>query len=196
MTERTLIIKGDDVLASDLSFEEYLVAFDGQFAEWVEGVVIRMTPVNEQHDRVFQLLMMLIRAYLDVRPVGRLFVAPYVMKASDESPAREPDLQILLNEHLGRNTGTYVAGPCDVAVEIVSPESSERDRGEKFGEYEAGGVTEYWLIDPLRKEALFYSLGEDGRYRSVSPVEGRFASSALPVSSCRLNTCGMSHCRR
>jgi len=182
MAERTLIIKGH-VAATDISFEDYLTAFEGEFAEWVDGVVIRMTPVSEQHDRVFQFLMLLLRAYLDVRPVGRLFVAPYVMKAAEDSPAREPDLQILLNENLDRNTGTYLKGPCDLAVEIISPESSDRDRGEKFGEYERAGVGEYWIVDPLRGEALFYRLGADGRYRRVptgTGTEGTFLSEVLP----------------
>ena len=47
-------------------------------------------------------------------------------------------------------------------VEIASPESRLRDRGEKFAEYEAGSVREYWLIDRERKEADFYRLGERG----------------------------------
>jgi Uma2 family endonuclease len=56
-------------------------------------------------------------------------------------------------------------------VEIVSPDSRGRDRGDKYYEYEQGGVREYWLIDPLRKQADFYQLGEDGLYRTVSADE-------------------------
>jgi Uma2 family endonuclease len=49
-------------------------------------------------------------------------------------------------------------------VEIISPESSGRDRGEKFYEYEMAGVREYWLIDPQREQVEFYELNAEGRY--------------------------------
>ncbi|MFQ5793902.1 MAG: Uma2 family endonuclease [Candidatus Bipolaricaulia bacterium] len=48
-------------------------------------------------------------------------------------------------------------------IEIISPESRLRDRGEKFAEYEMGGVQEYWLLDPEEKRVDFYML-RDGRY--------------------------------
>jgi Uma2 family endonuclease len=53
-------------------------------------------------------------------------------------------------------------------IEITSPESLLRDRGEKFAEYELAGVQEYWLLDSERKRADFYVLGTDGRYRLVA----------------------------
>lgn len=38
-----------------------------------------------------------------------------------------------------------------------------------MGEYESEGVAEYWLIDPIRRQAEFYRLGEDRRYHSALP---------------------------
>jgi Uma2 family endonuclease len=74
-----------------------------------------------------------------------------------------------------------VNGAADVAVEIVSPESDEHDRGKKFLEYEAAGVPEYWLIDPIRREVLFYARGDEGRYHALPADEqGRHASRILP----------------
>lgn len=65
-------------------------------------------------------------------------------------------------------------------MEIVSPESAARDRGEKFHEYAAGGVAEYWLIDPLHRRAEFYGL-EAGRYDVLfAGSEGEFHSRVLP----------------
>ena len=53
-------------------------------------------------------------------------------------------------------------------VEIASPESMRRDRGDKFYEYESAGIQEYWLIDPIRKQAEFYGLGTDKLYHLIS----------------------------
>jgi Uma2 family endonuclease len=65
-------------------------------------------------------------------------------------------------------------------VEIVSPESRTRDRKKKFAEYEQGGVREYWVIDYLRNEALFYLLDEGGSYHAA-PIDedGIFRSRVL-----------------
>ena len=72
-------------------------------------------------------------------------------------------------------------GPADLVVEIISPESRARDRGDKFYEYEQGGIPEYWLIDPVRQQAEFYQLGADGISRPA-PIDdqGRYHSAALP----------------
>jgi Uma2 family endonuclease len=91
---------------------------------------------------------------------------------------REPDLLFVAHKHLERLQETYLDGPADLAVEIVSPESAGRDRGERF--YEAGGVAEYWLIDPQKERAEFYPL-RAGQYRQVPPdTEGIYRSAELP----------------
>jgi Uma2 family endonuclease len=84
---------------------------------------------------------------------------------------REPDLLFVANEHLDRFRATWIEGPADLVVEIVSPESEERDWETKLGEYAAGGVSEYWVLDRDRREAAFFQLGEDGHYVRVMPEE-------------------------
>ncbi|MCS7240954.1 MAG: Uma2 family endonuclease [Candidatus Bipolaricaulota bacterium] len=103
------------------------------------------------------------------------------MKTGPELPGREPDILFLANEHLGRLKETYLDGSAHLVIEITSSESRLRDRGEKFAEYELGGVKEYWLIDPERKEADFYRLDERGRFRLTEPdSEGIYRSVVLP----------------
>lgn len=96
------------------------------------------------------------------------------------STGREPDLLLVTREHRDRLHPTCLDGPADLAIEIVSPESVSRDRGEKFVEYEQAGVREYWLIDPDRRQAEFYRVGEDGRYQlALGGAEGTYASAVL-----------------
>lgn len=94
---------------------------------------------------------------------------------------REPDLLFVKNEHAERLKRTYLDGPADLVVEIVSPESAGRDRGEKFYEYEAAGIPEYWLIDPLHERAEFYQLDAQGCYQFIPPdAENIYCSAILP----------------
>jgi len=70
---------------------------------------------------------------------------------------------------LKRLKQTYLDGPADLVVEIVSPDSRLRDRGEKLAEYEAGGVREYWVLDPIDRRGDFYVRAADGRYERKRP---------------------------
>jgi Uma2 family endonuclease len=101
------------------------------------------------------------------------------MKTGPDLPGREPDILFISQEHLDRLKETYLEGPADLVVEIVSPESRLRDRGEKYAEYEMGGVREYWLIDLEERQADFYELDGRGRYRRLEPEAGIYRSQVL-----------------
>ena len=56
-----------------------------------------------------------------------------------------------------------------------------RDRGAKYGEYEAGGVREYWVPDPDSRRTDFFVLSDDGRYQRAHPdADGKYQSAVLP----------------
>jgi Uma2 family endonuclease len=172
-------------LKDKISFEDYLkqyADYEGARTEWLAGEVgIYPMSNNAQHNEIFSFLSALLRLFVGMHKIGRLITAGIPMKWSDDQPAREPDLMILLNDHIDRLKSTYVDGIADIVVEIVSPESDERDHGKKFLEYEAAGVPEYWRLDPIRSLAVIFALGEDGRYRPLPLDEqGRLVSRVLP----------------
>jgi Uma2 family endonuclease len=71
-------------------------------------------------------------------------------------------------------------------VEIILPESIGRDRGEKFLEYEAGGVREYWLVDPERQWCEFWNL-EGNRYRlTCAGASGEYRSPVIAGLAIRI----------
>jgi len=163
-----------------VSFEEYLEWLDEDtWAEWVDGEVVMLSPANTRHQLIKGFLVMIMRIYAEQKDLGTVLDAPFPMKLGDVRRGREPDVLFVAKEHLDRLKDTYLDGPADLVVEIVSPESRLRDRGEKFAEYEAGGVREYWLIDPDEQRADFYVLGADGRYERRRPQEGLYRSEAL-----------------
>ena len=169
--------------ASVMSLEAFLRWTEGDhlWFEWHGDRISRIPPCHLQETELLNFLLLLFSAYLSERPIGQCLTAPFAMHLPQIPSARSPDLLFLLDEHAGRLKETYLDGPADVVVEIVSEESQDRDRGVKFVEYEAAGVTEYWLIDPLREHADFYRLGDDGRYDRIAlDAEGRFHSAVLP----------------
>lgn len=165
-----------------LSWEEFLAWSDkNTWAEWVDGEVVPMSPVNLLHQDVLGFLLALVSRYVRIHQLGWVYFAPALMRLATRPSGREPDLMFIATAHADRLRETYVDGPADLAVEIVSPDSYARDRGEKLVEYERAGVPEYWVIDPIRHDAAFYPLGEDGRYRSVqTDADGYYHSAVLP----------------
>lgn len=156
-----------------LAFEDYLEQYEGQRAEWINGEVIVMSPVTVDHERKRKYLLLLFEAYFALRPIGQVLGEPVVMRLSARPSGREPDLFVRLNNSASVLRETYLDGPADICVEIVSASTQERDRGEKFIEYEEGGVTEYWIIDPERQDALFYRLNAQGRRYQRADLNSR-----------------------
>jgi Uma2 family endonuclease len=161
-------------------YEDYLSGIYGKHVEWVYGAVIKISPVSAKHHHLNSFLEILLRTLLEMTTGGEVFRDPMVMKPSKDLPGRQPDIQVVLPDRLHLIEQNQVAGAANLVIETISPESSSRDRGEKYREYEQGGVPEYWLLDPIREEALFYVRGEDGLFHLRFPVEGSYIATVLP----------------
>jgi Uma2 family endonuclease len=152
-----------------VSFEEYIEWLDEDTrAEWVDGEIVLMpSPATLDHQDSGGFLYQVLSIYVQANSLGRVVFAPYVMKLAAIARGREPDIIFVRKDREHLLTRHYLDGPADLAIEIVSPESKKRDRKDKFAEYEAAGVREYWMFDPDHRNAEFYQLGEDGRYHRV-----------------------------
>ena len=139
-----------------------------------------MSPVNQRHDAIALFLSYYLGAYLGLTGGGRVLQEPMTLRARPDLPGRSPDLQVLLPNKLDIVKSNQVDGPANLVIEIISPESDRRDRVEKFSECERGGVQEYWIIDPMHREVLFYVPGEDGVFTRQEPdAIGVYHSSVL-----------------
>src|SRR4030095_9945668 len=114
----------------------------------------------------FRFLGALVSAFVELLRLGEVLTAPCEMRLRVGGPSREPDILFVTTEHLDRVTADRVEGPADLVIEIISPDSVRRDRIEKKNEYEAAGISEYWVLDsrPGRQRTEFYQLGPDRKY--------------------------------
>jgi Uma2 family endonuclease len=162
-----------------ISFEEFLVKYDGQFAEWVDGEVELTMSASDRHQDLVRFFTMIIGTFVEENDLGVIRTAPLVMKLDKEKRGREPDLLFVSNKNLHRLKKNYLDGAADLVIEIISPESRGRDRGDKFYEYESAGVKEYWLIDYEREQTEFYNLDKKGIYQSSKPDENNIFHSKV-----------------
>jgi Uma2 family endonuclease len=161
-----------------LTYDEFLAwADEDTLAEWLNGEIVMTSPASKHHQQLAGFLEKVLGIYVDQNNLGIVLSAPFQMKLEN---GREPDLLFVAAEHLGRLHETYLDGPADLVVEIISPESVGRDRGEKFYEYARGGVPEYWLIDPQLRWVEFYQL-EGNHYRpAFGGAEGQYHALSVP----------------
>lgn len=167
-----------------MSYEEFLAwTNEDTYAEWVNGEVVLHRPAKNPHQTLVEFLYQLLNLYAIVHLSGRVRIAPFELKLIPGGPSREPDLMFIATDNLERLTNERVEGAPDLIIEVVSSDSVHRDRVDKFDEYEAGGVLEYWILDnrPRRQRAQFYRLNIDGQYQlmTVGP-DGVFHSEVLP----------------
>jgi len=167
---------------SKLSYPEFLAWCDEDTrAEWVEGEVIMLSPASRRHQEIFRFLSSILGLYVQARDLGTVLTAPFQMYLEKLQRGREPDLLFISKDRLPLLKETYLDGPADLVIEIVSPESQLRDQREKRAEYAAAGIKEYWLIDPDRQEFELNRLDRQGRYHPVAPdPQGFYPSEVLP----------------
>lgn len=99
------------------------------------------------------------------------------MRLEDQQRGREPDIIYVAPENESRLLSNYLDGPADIAIEVISRGSEAIDRG---------GVREFWLLDPHRREALFYIRDEAGLFRPGVVQEGVYQSAVLPLVRLRV----------
>lgn len=170
-----------EIVATGVSEAEYLEKYAEFRCEWVNGTVIKMAPATLRHNKLIAYLGTLFDAYFELNSIGIVAQSPFLQRLPAIGVSREPDLMLILNDNPNTLTATSMNGAADICIEVISPESVLRDRGEKFEEYERGGVGEYWIFDYQRTEALFYRRNEDGVFvRQSEDTDGNFRTRLLP----------------
>ena len=121
---------------------------DGQRHELIDGEHYVTPSPNRKHQRVSGNIHLLIGAWLEERPVGQLFYAPFDVVFS-RFDVVEPDLLYMSNERAATVlTAANVQGTPELVIEIGSPGTRKRDETIKRRLYERAGVSEYWVVDP------------------------------------------------
>jgi Uma2 family endonuclease len=162
-----------------VTFEEFVeLVGDGQKADLLDGVIYMASPDNVPANDLNAWLTALLRGYVDERDLGHVYVSRVAYRLGRTS-GPEPDLSVLPKERRADRRRGFVLGPPALAIEIVSPDSAERDYVLKRRIYEEAGVQEYWIVDPDERRATFLVLRR-GRFQERKPVRHIWRSTVVP----------------
>jgi Uma2 family endonuclease len=160
--------------------EEFVAWWDEDTrAEWVDGEVIVMSPATWIHAKLCQFLEGILSGYVQHRMLGEV-AGREISVRLDSKRRRLPDVLFIANERLGNLREKHLDGAPNLALEIVSEDSVDRDWRDKYSEYAQAGVQEYWVVDPLYQRVEAYTLADNKQYQAIAPVDGKIASVVVP----------------
>lgn len=163
-----------------MSTEEYLALGETQIRyELIDGVVIMSPSPTAQHQELIMEIAYQVAAFLDESQIGRVFpeLDINLRVALDREVVYRPDVVYVSKEQAGI-IKTHITAAPDVVVEVVSPHSRQYDSVTKKNDYEAAGVREYWLIDPLEAKMTFF-VRQGEKFVESIPQTDTFASTAI-----------------
>ncbi len=148
-----IVAEGDDtVLDLDAmqgfwSEQQYLrlTDFSNRLLEFTDGSLEVLPMPTDKHQVVLRFLFFEIFSLLQ-QLGGTVLCAPLRLQIR-QGKFREPDLLLLLDANDPRRQNAFWLG-ADLVVEIVSPDSPERDTRVKRVDYAEASIPEYWIVNP------------------------------------------------
>jgi len=128
----------EDLVTAD---EFFALVPDGQKADLIDGVIHMASPDTRRNDQLAGFLRILLQLSAEVRGLGKVFGSRFAFQLT-ETRAPEPDVAFVSNQRLHLVEEKKMMGGPDVAVEIVSRDSRQRDYFDKKQLYEAAGTPE------------------------------------------------------
>jgi Uma2 family endonuclease len=150
-------------LSGSYTYADYLTWQFTDRLELFRGKIFKMSPApNRMHQKVSSNLH---GSFWNVfnSTACNLYAAPFDVrlvktKKNDQKVTTviQPDLCVICDSDKLDDRGCN--GAPDLIVEILSPGNSKKEMGIKFDLYEENGVKEYWIVDPIGKSIIIYSL--------------------------------------
>lgn len=148
----------------------YDLAHENMKAEFINGEIIFHSPAKLRHWDVSTRLTSSLYTHVRDNKLGIVGAEKVMIRLTRND--YEPDVCFFKQERAILFTSDQMLFPApDLVVEILSSSTEKIDRGIKFIDYAAHGVSEYWIIDPLKQTAEKYVL-QQGEYMLEVKLSG------------------------
>lgn len=151
------------------SFEEYLTYIDGtdNRYELVDGKLEIMNPPTFRHLLIAKFIEQLFDAEINRLSLSWLCFREAGIRTGWRK-SRLSDVYVVTAEQIAEfiDQSAVCQTPPLLAVEVVSPESINRDYRYKRSEYAALEIPEYWIVDPIDAKVTVL-LWEEGLYEQT-----------------------------
>ncbi len=148
-----------------VNYEQFLSISDGneERYEYLDGEVTLLSSPGIKHQLVQSNLMKYLLNWFDGKKC-RVFSSPFDVTLENQQThgknVVQPDITISCDHEKQHNDRDRYTGIPAMVVEILSPDTKSRDHIRKLNLYMAGGVGEYWIVDPVEEKVLIYCFKE------------------------------------
>lgn len=134
---------------------------EGVRAELIDGEMYMLAAPNYRHQDISAYLHSTIYSYIRSKHGEcAALAAPFaVFLNNDDRTYIEPDISVICDKSKLNDRGCN--GAPDWIIEIVSQSSRPMDYYKKLDKYQAAGVREYWIVDPLKNRVIVYKFEAD-----------------------------------
>lgn len=157
------------------TYKDYLAYDEGERIEIIDGQIYNMCPTpNRVHQEIISILIFEIGNYIKINNVScKVYPSPFdvILKNADEDLINsknivQPDISVICDK--SKLTDKGCTGSPDIIVEVISPFNPSNDYVRKLNLYEQFKVKEYWIVNPIRKNILVYTLTDIGYDAPIS----------------------------
>ncbi|WP_394851175.1 Uma2 family endonuclease [Pendulispora rubella] len=152
------------------TWEEFLDLDDDDRRELIDGEFVEIEGMpGIEHEYTVAELIYYLKAWVKSRREGPVLASGYKVRITNKRGVM-PDLQFFMKDNPNRqqSRGLSIGRP-DLAVEVISPGSSNYDRVKKFNWYADIGVPEYWIVHPIKHTFQQFVL-KDGHYVAMASL--------------------------
>ena len=151
------------------TYEDYLKFPEDEIVQIIDGRISEVSPAPSRiHQEIIMELSAEIRNYIKSNNGScKVYPAPFDVVLVDENQdAKEsknivqPDISVICDKN--KLTDKGCTGSPDMIVEIISQYNPRNDYIKKLNLYEQFKVKEYWIVNPMKKNILVYTLTENG----------------------------------
>ena len=123
-----------------------LLSGDGIRYERIGNSLLITPSPRPGREEIADLIYSLILRHLDEHPIGRVFVAPCVVRIGG-SELTDPDVLFISNQSAAVSKARKMIGPPDFIAEIRSDQRIRESDLQRRVQYEQGGVREWWIVN-------------------------------------------------
>ncbi len=151
------------------TYKDYLSFSDNEYVEIIDGKILAMSPAPSRiHQELIMEISAELRNYIKAnKGTCKVYPAPFdVVLIKDNSSELDstniiqPDISVICDKNKLNDKGC--TGSPDMIVEVVSKFNPGNDYVKKLYLYEKYGVKEYWIVNPMKKNILVYTLTSNG----------------------------------
>lgn len=133
--------------------------------ELIEGEIIVTPAPAPLHQVIAHRLAVMLDQAIDPDDFGVIMQSPLDVFFGEHTVV-QPDLAVLLRNRMEQFGPQKLEGAPSLTIEILSPSTSDRDRGVKRELYARNGVPEFWLVDLDARTITVFSDPQDDRYQA------------------------------